>query len=113
MRWNKLVKAMGLSLALATAAVVTPHFDAPAQAGAVMVGFNQGDIVKVKTIWGGGWVLNFGGTAGSTLPGLQARVHHNFSWDHPNRFAVAGPAHTEAGFHWYKLVNRHSNLCMT
>ena len=78
-----------------------------------MIGFNQGDIVKLKTVWGGGFVLNFGETAGSTTPGLQARVHWNTSWDHPNRFQVVGTAQSESGFHWYMLVNRHSGLCLT
>jgi hypothetical protein len=112
MRWSKLAKAMSLSLALAAAATLMPQLATPAHAGAVVGRFEAGDVVKIKTIWGGGFVLNFGGSAGTTLPGVQAQVHWNTSWDNANRFLVVGPAHTEGGFVWHQLKNRWSGKCL-
>jgi hypothetical protein len=71
--------------------MVTPQVAEPASAGAVASRFTAGDIVKIKTIWGGGYVLNFGGTGGTSDPGVFAWVHWNTSWDSPNRFQVSDP----------------------
>ncbi len=108
---SKLTRTLALSLALAAAAVVAPQLAEPASAGAVVSRFNAGDIVKIKTIWGGGYVLNFGETGGSVDPGVFARVHWNTTWDSPNRFWVSDPWY-ESGMAWHMLVNRHSGLCM-
>ncbi len=113
MRWSKLAKAMSLSLALAAATLAAPQLATPAKAGAVIVGFHKGDIVKLKTFWEGGFVLNFGGSAGTKTRGAPAMVHWNFSWDNPNRFLVFWDVHEEGGFDWYMLKNRHSGLCLS
>lgn len=113
MRWSKLAKAVSLSLALAAAAVVMQPLATPAHAGAVVTQFVNGDIVKLKTTWGGGWVLNFGETAGSTIEGRQALVHWNVAWDNQNRFLVTGPPVALNGHVWAMLKNRWSGLCLS
>jgi hypothetical protein len=109
--YSKLARTLAVSLALAAAAVVTPQLAEPAHAGAVVSRFNPGDIIKIKTIWGGGYVLNFGESAGSHSPGVFAGVHWNSGWDNPNRFRVSDPWY-ESGMSWHMLVNRYSGLCM-
>jgi hypothetical protein len=106
-----MVKLMALSLALAAAALVVPQLATPAHAGLV-TSFQAGDVVKIKTNWGGGYVLNLGGDPGSTVPGLQARVHYNIGWDNPNRFKVLGPE-PRLGLMWVLLMNQWSNLCLS
>ena len=108
---NKLARTLALSLAAAAALVLTPPFSAPASAGAVMTGFIEGDVIKIKTTWGGGYVLNIGGTSGSFEPGVRTKIHWNSSWDNQNRFQVWGPW-GEDGLTWHMMMNRWSGLCL-
>lgn len=108
---SKLTRALVLSLAISTITLVAPQLTTPASAGAVVSSFNYGDIVKVKTIWGGGWVLNIGDNNGSQTAGTPAKVHWNFSWDHSNRFYV-DVGKFQNGFWWHRLVNRRSGMCL-
>jgi hypothetical protein len=89
-----------------------PHVASPASAAPVINSFRPGDIIKIKTTWGGGWVTNFGATNGSNLVGRLAQIHWNFSWDHPNRFEVIEEGPSQFGHRWFKLRKRHSDLCL-
>jgi hypothetical protein len=100
---------LAAAFVLAAIAAIMPQ---PASAAPVVNVFNKGDIAKIKTTWGGGYVLNVGGTNGSHLVGRFAQIHWNFSWDGPNRFEVIEEGPQQGGQRWYKLKNRHSGLCL-
>ena len=106
------LRVLAAAFVLAALATAMPQVASPASAAPVVNVFYKGDIVKIKTTWGGGWVTNFGGTNGSYLAGRFAQIHWNFSWDHPNRFEVIEEGPQQGGQRWFKLRNRHSGLCM-
>lgn len=103
---------LAVAVALAAVATILPQAASPASAGTVVNVFNRGDVVKVKTTWGGGYVVNLGGSAGSTLVGRLAQIHWNVSWDNPNRFEVVEEGPSYDGQRYFKLMNRWSGLCL-
>ena len=98
---------------MAAIATLMPQAASPAAAAPVVNAFYQGDIIKIKTTWGSGYVLNFGGSSGSTLEGRIAQIHWNVSNDWNNRFEVLGSGHAEGNRLWFVLRNRYSGLCLT
>lgn len=85
---------------------------AAAPAYATNAWLEPGAVYKFKTTWGGGYVLNVGGSSGSTDVGTHAKVHYNFDWDNSNRWEVYTQPWTERGLRWYVLRNRWSGLCL-
>ncbi len=110
---RKTLRTLAAACALAAIATLMPQAASPASAAPVVNAFYQGDIIKMKTTWGGGWVLNFGGSAGSTLEGRIAQIHWNVPTDWNNRFEVFGSGHAEGNRLWFRLKNRYSTLCLT
>ncbi|HEU4408911.1 MAG TPA: hypothetical protein VFS43_26855 [Polyangiaceae bacterium] len=104
---RRMLRTLALSL-VAASHILMPQFATPAQAGNKRRELHPGDTVKLKTTWGDGYVLNFGGTEGYDDP--FAKIHWNTSWDLPNRFEVSTP-HTE-GLNWRMLKNRWSGKCL-
>jgi hypothetical protein len=104
---------LAAAFVLAAIATVLPQVASPASAAPVVNVFYKGDIVKIKTTWGSGYVLNLGGTNGSNLEGRFAQIHWNFSWDHPNRFEVIEEGPQQGGQRWFKLRNRYSGKCLS
>lgn len=109
---SRLLKTVALTL-VAAATVQMPQFAREAHAGTRVYDLNDGDIIKIKTIWGGGYALNVGGTAGSNYAGTVARTHWNTGWDSPNRYTVQWSTfYSLGGFRWVALRNRHSGMCL-
>jgi hypothetical protein len=107
------MRMLAAAFVLAAIATVMPQLASPAAAGQVVNVFYKGDLVKIKTTWGSGYVLNVGGTNGSTLEGRFAQIHWNSSWDSPNRFEVIEEGPQQGGQRWFKLRNKHSGKCLT
>lgn len=107
------MRTLAAAFALAVLATMLPQLASPAAAGPVVNSFRVGDIVKIKTTWGGGFVTNFGGSEGSFLEGRIAQIHWNTGWDNANRFEVVQETTPAGGLRWFKLKNRWSGLCLT
>jgi hypothetical protein len=101
---GRMLKNLALSLAAASSLLI---FATPAHAAG---GF-PGGVFKLKTRWGGGYVLNIGGVPGSTVVGATPQIHWNDSWDNQNRWETLGSltAHSAS---WGMMKNRWSGLCL-
>jgi hypothetical protein len=102
---SRLLKTLALTL-VAAATVQMPQFASQAQAGYPTGFLESGDIIKLKTIWGGGYTLNVGGTAGTNAVNTVAKIHWNTGWDTPNRFQVRNVGNILYGFEWVMLQHR-------
>ncbi len=101
---RRMPQTLMLSLVAASSLLV---FATPAQAAG---GFPSGAF-KLKTTWGGGYVLNMGGGPGSTVAGVEPQIHWNAAWDNANRWETFGSI-TAYSTTWGQLMNRWSGLCL-
>jgi hypothetical protein len=69
-------------------------------------------VYKLKTIWGGGYTMNVGESAGTTVNGARVQIYHNTTWDNPNRWTFDNQW-DEFGVSWYTIRNKWSQQCLT
>jgi hypothetical protein len=105
---NKRWGAVALALGLAMAAALTPTAAtaAPVEPAAAVAATTQ--INKLKSIWGGGWVLNVGQTEGTFAQEWPAQLWFNQNHDWNNRFKFRdGQADG-----WFMYENLYTGKCL-
>jgi hypothetical protein len=100
-RWGRAVMAFGLVLASTLTSTVVAV--GPAHA------LNSNQINKLKSIWGGGWVLNVGQSEGALTHGHPAQLWFNVNHDWNNRWVVR-EGQTDG---WWVYQNLYSGKCLT